>query len=275
MKKSTLLFFLTWNTFTGFCQIDKDAVAPQHPLDLPGNFLLKTHWGQGGIYTRYAPEDHVQGCWSTALAQILYYHRLKPSGVVDYTCSKGYRIQENLSGYDFIWNEFENRITANSPIESIEAVSKYSYFTAVAIHKDFGTGKYREMVNPGPLLEKHFNCITEFYGSFTGKTPFNEDQLKAIAQKENIRHLIGADSVRLVIKREIDERRPVYLHIGNFTTYGHSTVIDGYQEKDNIFYVHINYGSGGFRTGWYDLFKPIDVEDDINLRAFITIKPGK
>ena len=213
------------------------------------------------------------GCWSTSLAQILYYHRLKPSGIVDYTCSRGYRIQENLSGYDFNWDEFENRITGNSPVKSIEAVTRYSYLTAAAIRKDFGTGKYLELVNPGPWLEKHFPCTSEFYGSFTGPVPFSDEQMKAIVQQENIRHLIRADSVRILIKREIDERRPVYLHMGNFTTYGHSTVIDGYQEKDDTFYVHLNYGSGGFRSGWYDLFKPIDVADDIRLRAFITIKP--
>ncbi len=37
--------------------------------------------------------------------------------------------------------------------------------------------------------------------------------------------------------------------MGNFTTYGHSTVIDGYHEEGKTFYVHINYGAGGFRTG--------------------------
>jgi hypothetical protein len=68
-----------------------------------------------------------------------------------------------------------------------------------------------------------------------------------------------------VIRKEIKAKRPVYFHYGNFTSYGHSTVIDRFYEQRGTFWVHVNYGSGGFRTGWYDLFKPIDVADDLKL----------
>ncbi|MGN7706836.1 C10 family peptidase [Chryseobacterium sp. 22543] len=240
---------------------------------LKASFLLKTNWDQWGTYTKYTPERHVLGCWSTALSQILYYHRLKPYGVVTYSCSKGYVIKDTLSSYPLSWKNFSPSIDDQSPMETIDAVARYSYLTALAIRKDFGTSKYLEMVNPAPFVTRHFACKATFYGSFTGDIPFSAEQMKGIAQKEQIEHLIGKDRIMLLIQNEIRNKRPVYFHMGNFTSYGHSTVIDGYLKKDDIFYVHINYGAGGFRTGWYNLFKPIDVEDDIRLRAFITIEP--
>lgn len=267
----TVIFALI--SLSGRAQISKETVAQQEPRSFDAPFLLKTNWDQWGVYAKYTPENQVLGCWSTALAQILYYHQLKPHGLVDYQCSRGYKISDTLSKYNINWKDFESKITQNSSPQNIDAVSRYSYLTAMAIRKDFGTGRYLEMVNPAPQLEKHFDCKAEFYGSFSGKIPFSEEQMLGIAQKESIRHLIKRDSVELVVIKEIDQKRPVYLHMGNFTTYGHSTVIDGYLKKDGVFYVHINYGSSGFRTGWYDLFKPIDVEDDIKLRAFVTVRP--
>lgn len=274
MKKTLLIFAFAGMTISASSQISKETIAWQQPLDLNGKYLLKTNWDQWGVYARYTPENHVLGCWSTALAQILYYHQLKPHGSVDYLCSRGYRISDTLSKYSINWKDFETDITQSSSPGHIDAVARFSYLTAVAIRKDFGTSRYLEMVNPAPQLEKHFDCKAEFYGCFTGKSPFSEAQLMGIAQKESIRHLIEQDSVKIVIRHEIDQKRPVYFHMGNFTTYGHSTVIDGYLEKEGQFFVHINYGSSGFRSGWYDLFKPIDVEDDIKLRAFVTVRPA-
>lgn len=254
-------------------QISKNQIPAQQPVIIEAPFLLKTNWDQWGIYAKYTPENQVLGCWSTALAQILYYHRLKPFGPVSYTCSKGYIIKDELSDYAPEWKNFTSGINDKSQPEAIDAVARYSYLTAIAIQKDFGTPKYGEMINPAPQIEKHFACKATFYGSFTGDVPFSQEQMKLIAEKEQIQHLIEKDSIIVLIKKEISKRRPVYFHMGNFTTYGHSTVIDGFLEKNDIFYVHINYGAGGFRTGWYNLFKPIDVEDDIRLRAYVTIEP--
>lgn len=259
----------------GYSQISMKQIPAQQPVILEAPFLLETNWDQWGAYAKYSPDKEVLGCWSTALAQILYYHRLKPFGNVTYTCSKGYVINDILSDYPVVWDNFAESITENSPPEFVDAVAHYSYLTAVAIRKDFGTSKYLEMVNPASMLTKHFACKATFYGCFTGEIPLSQEQMKVIAEKEEIEHIIDKDSIILLIKNEIKNKRPVYFHMGNFTSYGHSTVIDGCLEKNNTFYVHINYGAGGFRTGWYNLFKSIDVADDIRLRAFIIIEPLK
>ncbi|MBN8825152.1 MULTISPECIES: C10 family peptidase [unclassified Spirosoma] len=246
----------------------------QEPVQKNGTVLLKTHWDQFGPYARYAPDNHVLGCWSTALAQIFYYHRLRPTGVVSYQCSKGYKIEDTLANHTIAWDQFATRIEPTTPHVAQDNVARFSYMTAEVIRKDFGTGSYLEMVNPVGQVNAYFPCQAEFYVSFTEPIPLSKEQLAAIAQKENIQHVLQRDEVVKLIQREIDAKRPVYFHFGNFTTYGHSTVIDGCQQENNTFWVHINYGAGGKRSGWYDLFKPIDVADDIKLRAFVTVKPN-
>ncbi len=271
LLSTVLLLISNWS----HSQISAKQIPAQQPVPITAPFLLKTNWDQWGIYAKYTPENQVLGCWSTALAQIFYYHHLKPSGTVSYSCSKGYLIKDELSDYSPEWNNFTTDINDQSQPEAVDAIARYSYLTAIAIRKDFGTPKYLEMINPASQIEKHFSCKATFYGSFTGDVPFSREQMNLIAEKEQIHHMIEKDSVIMLIKKEISKKRPVYFHMGNFTSYGHSTVIDGYLEENNIFYVHINYGAGRFRTGWYNLFKPIDVEDDIRLRAFITIEPIK
>lgn len=274
MKKIILLLLLATSPLVTTAQLKVNQTAQQQPVLFPKeNYLLQTEWDQFGLYARYTPDNNVLGCWSTALAQILYYHRLAPAGIVNYTCSKGYVICDTLSNYTFQWQEFASKLDSTTTPKSKETVARYSYLTAAAIQKDFGMGRYLEAVNPVGQIEKHYTCTAEFYGCFTGPVPIPAEQMNAIAQRENIRHIIKEDSVRQLIQTEIDARRPVYFHFGNFTSYGHSTVIDGYTRQNGIFWVHLNYGASGFRSGWYNLFKPIDVADDIKLRAFVTIKP--
>jgi hypothetical protein len=274
MKKIFLLILLAAGPFVTSAQLKINQSAQQQPASFPNKkYLLQTAWDQFGLYARYSPDKNVLGCWSAALAQVLYYHRLTPSGIVSYTCSKGYVIQDTLSNYKLQWKNFTAKLDSASTASQTETVARYSYLTAAAIQKDFGTGRYLEAVNPVSQIEKHYKCTAEFYGCFTGDIPLPAEQMNAIAKKENIRHIIKEDSVMLVIQKEIDAKRPVYFHYGNFTTYGHSTVIDGYTRQNGIFWVHINYGASGFRSGWYNLFRPIDVADDIKLRAFVTINP--
>jgi hypothetical protein len=55
--------------------------------------LLRTEWDQADIYSKHTPTQVRLGCWSTAIAQILYYHKLSPKGKVNYQCTLGYQNQ--------------------------------------------------------------------------------------------------------------------------------------------------------------------------------------
>jgi hypothetical protein len=197
MKKILFLLAGLTSSLVAPAQIAADRVAQQQPVVIArGRYLLQTNWDQFGIYARYAPAQERLGCWSTALAQILYYHRLKPTGVVDYTCSNGVAIRDTLSRYALRWQDFAPQLNAASAPAALEAVTRYSYLTAAAVQKDFGTGRYLLVVNPAGQIEKHFAAQAVFYGSFTGESPLPKAQLDHMAQKENIRHLIGPDSLR-------------------------------------------------------------------------------
>jgi hypothetical protein len=222
-------------------------------------YLLKTEWDQSGIYAMHTPTKVRVGCWATAVAQILYYHKLLPQGKVSYQCTEGYKIIENLNSYKFNWDLFVNKINDNTIKESIDQVAKYSYYTAVVMQKDFGIGGHvLKGNNFKNLLESHFDCKVNEYQFLEGS--FLKERNKIVK----------------IIKEELAAARPVAFFFGNQYDWGHAVVIDGYLEKDNHFLVHINQGLGGSGNGIYKLFDPIIPSyGDMYWRVIMTIKPKK
>ena len=240
--------------------------------------LLETKWGQRGEYARFAPRiksgsnDRFRlGCWSTALAQILYYHRLKPFGTVPpYTTS----INSSCIGEDgkpceivqpphnnFDWNEFVDEIGHNTPENKIEEVARYCYYTAVVVEKDFGTGdyiltKHSERAN---AVSTHYNTIAHLYS-----TKKNKDSLGEIKQ---------------IICEEIINARPLMMHMRSVKVGGkrhyHAVVVDGAGYIGQRFIIHINMGLMGRDNAWYDFDHIDETYNDDNYRKIITIKPLK
>ncbi len=193
--------------------------------------LLTTEWSQTGSYAMYTPTKVRVGCWSLAIAQMLYYHKLLPKGIVGYKSSQGAQIHEDLGYYQFHWNLFVNKIDDNTPADSIEQIAKYCYFTAVVLRYDFGSGNY--LLNDDEhtlkhMLEKFFQCKVE-------KFEFKEH---SFSNQRN-------DIIR-IIKNEINASRPVMFYIESKNLWvTHAVVIDGYLEKEGLYLVHINHGLGG------------------------------
>ncbi|QXV63693.1 hypothetical protein INP83_11280 [Mucilaginibacter sp. 21P] len=71
--------------------------------------LLQTHCKQMGGFERYTPDHMRFGCWSTALAQIIYDYKLKSFGRVRYTSREGFAIDEQLNSSDDGQNFFSKR----------------------------------------------------------------------------------------------------------------------------------------------------------------------
>ena len=205
--------------------------------------LLDTRWGQRNLYTRFSPDNLRLGCWSTAIAQILYFHRLTPSGQVNYVGSLGYTINENLDLYDFNWDLFVNELNENTPNINVEEVARYIYFTSVVIQKDFGTGSYvLDHTERAEAVANHYNCLCNLYK----ETNYSIDQIKQM------------------IIQELDSERPVMLHLRNLehSPY-HAVVIDAYKIEGGTIYVHLNMGWEGVSDGWYDFHASIlDYNDD-------------
>ncbi len=217
------------------------------------SYLLKTNWGQRDEYAVFTPQNKRLGCWSTALAQILYYHKLTPAGVVDYKCKKSYHIKENLDSYTFDWKLFTNKLGERTSLRRQNEVAKYIYFASVAIQKDFGTGNYVLSHNQrAEAIARHYGCETKFYNN----KKYSSDQIKQI------------------IIEEIDASRPIMIHLKDIAAKNyHVVAVDGYRSLNNKFYIHANIGHKGKDNGWYDFAKPILKYNNNNYRKVMTIKP--
>lgn len=211
--------------------------------------FLNTSWDQEGEYAKYSPEHLRLGCWSLAIAQILYYHRIQPHGLASYKCSTGYVIHEDLN-HRFNWKLFVRKIDSNTPEESIDEVSKYAYFASVVFQKDFGTNLYVEKNDPH-WLDGHYDCSISEYDS--SDCSLNE--------------------IKLIIIKEIDSKRPVLLNIKSLSGIAHAVVIDGYRKNNDQFFIHIVYGANGNYDDWYDFFTTIKEFDNNSFRHIMTIKP--
>lgn len=217
--------------------------------------LTRTHWKQMGGFEKYTPDSLRTGCWSTALAQIVYYHKLKPYGYVEYTSRQNFKINEDLDSSQFDFNLFTLAIDTSTSQESIEQLAKYNYYAALAVQKDFGTDRYMHKLASASLLEEHYSVSVKRY----------------IALHKLVPNTLG--KLEKIIYEEINEKRPVFLHFANLKDFGHSVVVDGFCYKDGTFMIHTNQGQGGEDDGWYDFYKGILRTDDDALRVVYTFKP--
>jgi hypothetical protein len=223
-----------------------------------GKALLQTHWMGEAKYAGFAPEpqSNTLGCWSTTFAQIAYFHRLSPTGISEYHCSKGYIINEDWNEHIVDWSHFDNRITDTTSSETVDEMARYCYAIATIVQKDFGTGKYVTRLPPITNLENQLNVKAKQYFNYRGL-------LHSKRKTQNI------------IMREIEAHRPLFLYYRNMQVKGsgHSVVLDGYRFSQGAFEVHLNFGWGGRKDGWYRLFESIATEGDTELRILITIRP--
>lgn len=217
--------------------------------------LTTTHWKQMGGFQQYTPDSSRLGCWSTALAQIVYYHRLMPYGHVQYTSRHGFAINEYIDSTQFQFSLFANVIDTTTSIASVNQMAKYNYYAALAVEKDFGTDSYMHKLAPASLLEQHYHMKVERFISWHHYLPYTHGKLEK------------------VIYQELNQNRPVFLHFANLKDFGHSVVVDGYCYRNGTFMIHANQGQGGPTDGWYDFYKGILRPDDNALRVVYTFKP--
>ena len=126
----------------------------------------------------------------------------------------------------------------------------------MAVQKDFGTDRYMNKLASSALLEQHYQVKVNRYISWRRVLPNHIDKLEKI------------------IREELDEVRPVFLHFSDLKGFGHSVVIDGYKTENKTLVVHINQGQGGPQDGWYVFNKSILRPGDDALRVIYTIKPN-
>lgn len=199
--------------------------------------LLTTQWGQRGVYAKLTPGAERTGCWAAALAQILYYHRVQPSGEVTFWYEGGQSNTVVKLNHQFDWSLFVDSISNSTPAASQDEVALYCYYTFLAINENDNAPTnsapkpaFSDLARPG--LDKYFNSSTWPHRSGAPG---------------------GFEALRKEVMSELAAKRPLMLYAPP-----HAFVIDGARVGEKGFEVHMNCGWGGTDNGWYLFEEPFN-----------------
>ena len=200
-------------------------------------YFVQTKWDQSYPYNYYCPEDPagdhghaIVGCLATSTAQLVafwkdpehgygnhcYYHEDYGTICADY----------QNTYYD--WDNIANTITAQSPIEQIQAVALISFHCGVCIDMGYGPDGSGGASAPIPgAMNTYFHYSN------------------AIVQRS--RNDYDTQVWKAMVREQFDMGWPMYY--GGCDTDGcHAFICDGYDDYDMF---HFNLGWGGSSDGWY------------------------
>lgn len=252
-KRALFVFFMLF--------LSGSVILAQRPrINIDGSYLLETKWGGTAPLNAFITEDDELGCHAVAFAQVLYFHRLSPQGKVSYQCTNGHMISEDFSDYRPQWDRFTLNVGSESENEdSVQETSRFLYYIAAIIRKDFGTVQYIDYPNDfhKKAIESHFNCKVTAYSRKIESSP-------GMALKED-------PDILTLLQTEIDSNRPAGFYYTNRKGGGHAVVIDGCTKKEGKTYFHVNFGWFGRSNGWYLLEEDLP-KDTLDI-ALIMIIP--
>ena len=210
-------------------------------------FLVKTTWNQNYPYNYFCPEGEggpgghcYAGCVATAAAQLMKFwnHPLQGQGSHTYYPEDHPEygpLTVNFGAATYDWENMPNSISANSPIEQIEAVAQLIYHVGVSVDMNYrptSSGAVTGMLcQTMPAYFFYTNRMDNLY-------------------RENYTH----EGYMELLINAIDMGWPM-VHRGG----GHAYVVDGYNDNDMV---HINWGWGGSSDEWFNIDEHGYTEDE-------------
>lgn len=237
--------------------------APRRTAKTTIGPLVQTNWNQGIPYYNLCPEidgtKTVTGCVATTVAQIMYYHYAHNGFSAKSTDIPGYTTtttDKNKASYEltvsgleattFDWGKMIANYTPINPetgkrylagdAEQQQAVAKLMRYCGTALQMKYGLS-----VNGG----------SSAYGEaipYALKTFFGYDGGIQHCYRKNYSY---TDWVNLIYS-ELVANRPVALG-GQSAGGGHSFICDGYENRNDADYFHINWGWAGSSDGYFQL----------------------
>ena len=228
--------------------------------------LLTTHWAQGSVgnnklcYNYYTPLNRVCGCTATAIGQIMYYHRYPTERILP-----GEYLYDDIDEYGkyFVYQNGTGGMTNTTTGVYTEFDPPYG-----------GPYRWSDMVD-SPDGHTESEAARSAIGQLTRDAGFAEFSHYFVGETSGytaaiasglILNLHYADAVRTGFDANkfianIDAGLPVQVGLT-----GHAVVADGYGYHDGKLYIHINFGYGGSKDGWYD---PTTQVQDKNVQAMV------
>lgn len=217
--------------------------APTHAA-LP--VLLTCQWDQDYPYNIYCPqffdtgETCVTGCVATAMAQIMYYHRVRSvrsvqADIPGYTCATDWEnygkmtVQGIPKNSPIDWNDMTDTYNSRSTDAAKRAVANLMRYCGVSVEMDYGCSSTG---GSGAVSQYVVTALKKYFGYDTGASYVYRSNYSDDAWDE-------------LIYNELANGRPVH-YSGRGTSGGHAFVCDGY---DGDGYYHFNWGWGGYCDG--------------------------
>lgn len=211
--------------------------APTHAA-IPA--LLTCQWNQGSPYNMYCPqffdtgETCVTGCVATAMAQIMYYHRVRSvrsvqADIPGYTCRTNWEnygkmtVQGIPKNSPIDWNDMTDTYDNASTDAAKRAVANLMKYCGVSVKMDYSPSA------SGASSSYVVTALKNYFGYDAGthyvwRSSYSDDAWDEL------------------IYNELANGRPVH-YSGQGSEGGHAFVCDGY---DGNGYYHINWGWGGY-----------------------------
>lgn len=190
--------------------------------------LISTKWNQGSPYNNLLPtfggKRCVTGCVTTAMAQIMNYHRSSVgcTAIPGYITESHKIICENLPATTFNWDDMGS---------SNAEVAKLMKYSAYALQADF------DPIGTNVWNDKPAMALTNYFGYGDGIQLADRD-------------FYTEEDWDMLIYNELANGRPV-LYSGQADSGGHSFVVHGYSVQGGVGYYTVNWGWGGYQDGSY------------------------
>lgn len=250
-----------------------ESNMPTKPKPIVEPLLGDIEWGQDAPYNNDCPtydgrnghkEHYYVGCVATATTQIMRYHKWPKKGTGTYTYMfNGTPLTANFGETTYDWDNMLPSYKGGSSDTQEKAVSTLAAQFGIAVEMGY------EMGGSGTLSQYVPRALREHFG------------YDSRVELKDRKYITTADWMRL-IKRELDEHRPIYYAATSENGGGgHAFVCDGYDDQD---FVHINWGWTGNSNGYYmiNAMNPSEVGIGASASGFnldqemvINIKPAE
>lgn len=200
--------------------------------------LVPSKWGQQSPYNRYTPNNYPTGCVATAMAQIMYYHKLPVKGTGSRTITfpyddpSGRKLTADFGNTTYDWANMRDIYTTGSYTSTeANAVALIMYHCGIAVNMDYkasASGAYT--VDAASGLRKYFGFPSTVRVATRGS--YSEAEWMDLIYS-NVSHNMP------ILYTGVDSRMG-----------GHAFVLDGY-DADGL--VHINWGWNGDDDGYYNV----------------------